>query len=184
MVKVMWVKIIIRELSERRGSATCLGGGHREKKTAFFFFLACLCLSGERRISIKPCSWATESEEVDQTASCNYISSRVGLPQRRESERESKRNLHKHSVSKSEGGREGGMERDTTGSLLSLKGKAWKKSNSCTDSVTMDPCCSWLVFCFLVFVWETNVKISSLLILLWWFARSDQKKAWKGAEQR
>lgn len=44
----------------------------------------CLCLSGEQRISIKPCSWATESEEVDQTASCNYISSRVGLPQRRE----------------------------------------------------------------------------------------------------
>lgn len=52
------------------------------------------------------------------------------------------RNTHKHSVSESEGGREGGMERDTTGSLLSLKGKACKKWNSCPDSVTMDPCCS------------------------------------------
>ncbi len=31
-----------------------------------------------------------------------------------------------------------GMERDTTGSLLSLKGKACRKWNSCTDSVTMD----------------------------------------------
>ncbi len=44
------------------------------------------------------------------------------------------RNTHKHIVSE----REGGMERDTTGSLLSLKGKACRKWNSCTDSVTMD----------------------------------------------
>ncbi len=94
------------------------------------FFLACLCLSGEQRISIKPCSWATESEEVDHTASCSYISSRVGLLQRRE------RGTHTNTVFLK--AREGGMERDTTGSLLSLKGKACRKWNSCTDSVTMD----------------------------------------------
>lgn len=78
----------------------------REKKTAFFFFLACLCLSGEQRISIKPCSWATKSEEVDQTASCNYISSRVGLPQKRE--RESERNIYKQCFGKR--GRERGRD--------------------------------------------------------------------------
>ncbi len=71
---------------------------------------------------------------------------------REERERKSERNTHKHSVSESEGGR-GGMERDTTGSLLSLKGKACKTWNSCPYSVTMDPCCwrsdSYSLFWFL-----------------------------------
>lgn len=51
-------------------------------------------------------------------------------------ERERERGTHTNTLFLK--AREGGMERDTTGSLLSLKGKACKKWNSCTDSVTMD----------------------------------------------
>ncbi len=70
--------------------------------------------------------------------------------------------------------REGGMERDTIGSLLSLKGKACRKWNSCTDSVTMDQY-SLSDFCARI-EWEDGQFIHVVLIHLEW--RNSWERCW------
>lgn len=92
-VDLMWVKIII--IGGQWKGRVCnkpKSWANREKNMSVSY------LSEDKRISIKPYSWATESEEVVQTASCDYISSRVGLPKRRE-------RTHTNSVSESGRGR-------------------------------------------------------------------------------
>ncbi len=149
---------------------TCLWAGHKEKKN--IYFLACLCLS-----ALQLGYWERGGGS-DRQLQLHLFPSGTST-EKRERER-ARGNTHKHSVLKvREGGRDGeGYHRQFTlfkrQSVQNVEQLPWQRD----DGSMLLP--FRLIFSFLIFVRESNVKTDSLFMLCWftWSDRNSWERCW------